>query len=170
MTEKPKAKGSWGVRFFIFVLGITLGILFFWLLNFLERDIGKIKSPDWEKVRAEFVDESLDEQQKTLNKDISVLLDNTLSKQSFYIHYCNFLDIGNILNEFYNISGELRVKAAGAVFVQNKIVWREGSAKDEFQYFSIHDRACRFHEIEDQWCITTFAGMHVADSRICTNH
>ncbi len=73
MASKPKAKGSWGVRFFIFVLGITLGILFFWLLNVLEKDIGNIKMPDKKHVRAEFVDESLDTQQKTLNKDIQRL-------------------------------------------------------------------------------------------------
>lgn len=75
---KPKAKGSWGVRFFIVVLGITLGILLFWVLSFLERDIGRLKPPEREDVRAEFIDESLDDQKESLQQDIQ-RLDRTIN-------------------------------------------------------------------------------------------
>jgi predicted RNA-binding Zn-ribbon protein involved in translation (DUF1610 family)/Na+-transporting methylmalonyl-CoA/oxaloacetate decarboxylase gamma subunit len=73
METKQKAKGSWGVRFFIVVLGITLGLLFFWLLSFVEQDIGSVKKPDWEKIRREYVSEQMDDNQKHLRKDVESL-------------------------------------------------------------------------------------------------
>lgn len=73
METKPKAKGSWGVRFFIFLLGIVLGILFFWLLDFIQNDIGRMKSPDRSEVRSRIVDASLDDQKVSLGKEIETL-------------------------------------------------------------------------------------------------
>lgn len=73
METKRKAKGSRGVRFFIAVLGITLGILFFWLLSFVEGDIGKIKGLKWEDIRREFVSESTDEEKESLTEEVSDL-------------------------------------------------------------------------------------------------
>ena len=73
METKRKAKGSWGVRFFIIVLGIILGVLFFWLLNFVEGDIGKIKGLRWLDIRREFVEASLDQQQAALYNEIEAL-------------------------------------------------------------------------------------------------
>jgi dipeptide/tripeptide permease len=45
METKRKAKGSWGVRFFIVVMGIILGFLWFWLLSFIEQDIAGDNPP-----------------------------------------------------------------------------------------------------------------------------
>ncbi len=73
MKPKRKAKGSWGVRFFIVVLGVTLGILLFWVLSFLERDIGRIEDPDMDEVRREFVGQSLDDQRESLQTDVNRL-------------------------------------------------------------------------------------------------
>lgn len=73
METKQKAKGSWGVRFFIVVLGITLGVLFFWLLSFIEGDIGRIKGPQWEVVRREFVTQELDDSKEQLQKEVNRL-------------------------------------------------------------------------------------------------
>jgi len=73
METKQKAKGSWGVRFFIVVLGITLGILFFWLLSFVEGDIGTMKGPDWNVVRREFVSQQMDDDIKQFNREIKRL-------------------------------------------------------------------------------------------------
>jgi prefoldin subunit 5 len=83
METKQKAKGSWGVRFFIIVLGIVLGVLLFWALTFIEQDVGNIKGPDAQKVRAEFIDKSLDEQRESLTKEINRLDDkiDTLNEQ-----------------------------------------------------------------------------------------
>jgi predicted RNA-binding Zn-ribbon protein involved in translation (DUF1610 family) len=73
METKQKARGSWGVRFFIVVLGVVLGLLFFWLLSFVEGDIGTMKGPDWKTVRSQYVPTELDEQQQSLNKEVETL-------------------------------------------------------------------------------------------------
>ena len=73
MESKRKAKGSWGVRFFILLLGIVLGVLFFWLLSFIEGDIGRIKRPDYDQVRHQFVEVSLDVEASSLKSEIETL-------------------------------------------------------------------------------------------------
>ena len=73
MGTKQKTKGSWGVRFFILLLGIVLGVLFFWLLSFIEGDIGRIKRPDSGQVRSRFVDAAKDKQAEELKKEIERL-------------------------------------------------------------------------------------------------
>ncbi|MHC4960905.1 MAG: hypothetical protein ACYTGA_02110 [Planctomycetota bacterium] len=73
METKRKAKGSWGVRFFIVVMGIILGFLWFWLLSFIEQDIGTVKRPDRETIRREFVSESMDNDREQLQKEVSRL-------------------------------------------------------------------------------------------------
>ena len=70
METKRKAKGSWGVRFFIVVLGIILGVLFYWLLSFIEGDIGSRKGPDWDAIRREFVSQALDDNKVDLQRDV----------------------------------------------------------------------------------------------------
>lgn len=73
METKRKAKGSWGVRFFIVVMGVVLGFLFYWLLTFVEHDIGSIKKPDWEKIRREYITEEMDDNQAQLRRDVESL-------------------------------------------------------------------------------------------------
>ena len=73
MEAKRKAKGSWGVRFFIVVLGITLGVLFFWLLSFIENDIGTMPGPQWNTVRGEFVSQEMDDNSQKLQKEVTAL-------------------------------------------------------------------------------------------------
>ncbi|MCI0499946.1 MAG: hypothetical protein L0Y36_09755 [Planctomycetales bacterium] len=73
METKQKAKGSWGVRFFIAALGVVLGVLFFWLLSFIEGDIGTMKQPDWLSVRREFVSQQIDDESDQLQKDVAGL-------------------------------------------------------------------------------------------------
>ncbi len=73
MEAKQKAKGSWGVRFFIIVLGVILGFLFFWMLSFIEQDIGSVKRPDWDQIRREFVSQQTDDNQDQLQKEVARL-------------------------------------------------------------------------------------------------
>lgn len=104
METKCKAKGSWGVRFFIVVLGITLGILFFWLLSFIEGDIGTMKGPEWEKVRRSYVSVELDEQKKKLNKEISELnrgIDSLLERKDNL--YRGITNLQNTINQLLSI-------------------------------------------------------------------
>jgi chaperonin cofactor prefoldin len=73
MEAKRKAKGSWGVRFFIVVLGITLGVLFFWLLTFIENDIGTMPGPQWNTVRRDFISREMDDNNQQLQKEVAAL-------------------------------------------------------------------------------------------------
>ncbi len=68
---KQKAKGSWGVRFFIIILGISLGLLFYWVLSFVEHDLGRLEGPDRDAVRRQYVAQSLDDRKEALEKDIA---------------------------------------------------------------------------------------------------
>lgn len=83
MESKHKTKGTWGVRFFIFVLSVALGVLMYWLLSFIEQDIGNLKGPDRQQVREKYVEASLDTHKKILDKDINHLSTNiqTLDEQ-----------------------------------------------------------------------------------------
>lgn len=73
MEPKPKTKGSWMVRFFIVLLGIVLGGLFYSILSFIERDIGAIRGPDWETIRGEFVTAEMDSEREQLLSDVQRL-------------------------------------------------------------------------------------------------
>jgi predicted RNA-binding Zn-ribbon protein involved in translation (DUF1610 family) len=73
METKRKAKGSWGVRFFIVALGIILGLLFYWLLTFVEGDIRSIKGPEWDVIRREFVNQQTDDDRGQLQKEVNAL-------------------------------------------------------------------------------------------------
>lgn len=73
MTTKIKARGSWGLRFFIIVLSIILGVLLYWLLSFIEGDIGTMSGPDYHAIREQYVDPVLDTQSKELAKEKETL-------------------------------------------------------------------------------------------------
>jgi hypothetical protein len=111
METKRKAKGSWGLRFFIIVLGITLGILFFWMLNFVEDDIGKIKGLRWLDVRSEFVEASLDLRKSTLNNEIKELkrkIQRQTEQQKFLEKSTSGLQ--NTINQLLSIQKESLAK------------------------------------------------------------
>ncbi|MFC1652691.1 hypothetical protein ACFL3F_03120 [Planctomycetota bacterium] len=73
MEPKQKVKGSWGLRFFIVLLSIVLGFLLYWLLSFVERDIGAIRGPEWDKVRGEFVSQQIDDEKKEVQEEVQRL-------------------------------------------------------------------------------------------------
>jgi len=76
MSENKKLKGTWVQRFFIIVLGLILGVLLFWLLGFLTDDIGSLRGPDFQQVRARHVDAALDEKLKSLDETLDSLEKN----------------------------------------------------------------------------------------------
>ncbi len=71
MSEKKKFKGPWRQKFFIVVLGMVLGVLFYWLLGFITRDIGTLKGPDYAPIRAKHVDAQLVDKQQGLQEDLA---------------------------------------------------------------------------------------------------
>lgn len=81
MTEQKKFKGIWVERVFIIVLGLILGVLLFWLLGFVTKDIGSLRGPDFSKVEAKYVDAELLAKQRTLNGNLTGIKDNIRNKQ-----------------------------------------------------------------------------------------
>lgn len=81
MSENKKPKGTWAQRLFIIVLGIILGVLLFWLLNFITKDIGTLPRPELSKVQAIHVDATLVEEQKSLNETLADMKENIRNRQ-----------------------------------------------------------------------------------------
>ena len=111
METKRKAKGSWGVRFFIVVLGIILGLLFYWLLSFVEGDIGRIKGPDQQLVRREYISEQMDEKKKDLEKEVRGLKRSieTLNEQKRNLK-SSTSSLQNTINQLLSIQKESLAK------------------------------------------------------------
>jgi hypothetical protein len=85
MTEKKKetpGKGTWGVRLLIRVFTVILGLLVFWLLGFLVRDIESLKGPDYLKVERKYVDPALTANTKVVQRQIDELTRMVAGKQS----------------------------------------------------------------------------------------
>lgn len=81
MAENKKFKGTWVQRFFIIVLSLTLGVLLFWLLGFITKDIGSLRGPDRYKVEQKHVDAALAEKQKSLKENLDGIRQNIRNKQ-----------------------------------------------------------------------------------------
>jgi Skp family chaperone for outer membrane proteins/predicted RNA-binding Zn-ribbon protein involved in translation (DUF1610 family) len=59
MTTPSRPRGSWTQRFFIILLSIVFGVLFFWLLSFVTSDIGTIQGPSLAGIEAKYVEQEL---------------------------------------------------------------------------------------------------------------
>lgn len=81
MSDNKKFKGPWAQRFFIILLSVILGVLFFWLLGFVTKDIGSLRGPDFWKVQAKYVDAELVEKQKSLKESLAVIKEDIGNKQ-----------------------------------------------------------------------------------------
>jgi predicted RNA-binding Zn-ribbon protein involved in translation (DUF1610 family)/chaperonin cofactor prefoldin len=111
IETKRKAKGSWGVRFFIVVLGIVLGFLFYWLLDFVEGDIGRIQGPDRHSVRRQYISEELDTQKDDLQKGVRSLKRkiDTLNEQKRNLA-SSTSSLQNTINQLLSIQKESLAK------------------------------------------------------------
>lgn len=81
MSKNKKFKGTWIQRFVIIFLGIVLGVLLFWLLGFITRDIDSLRGPDRSKVEEKYVDAELVERLKSLNGSLNDIRENIRNKQ-----------------------------------------------------------------------------------------
>jgi hypothetical protein len=72
MKENNK-RGTWGVRLWIHLLTVILGILVFWLLGFLVEDIESIPGPNYTEIENKYVDRSLVDKDDLLTRNISSL-------------------------------------------------------------------------------------------------
>jgi len=59
MNANKKLKGPFLQRFIIIILSIILGVLLFWLLGFITKDVGSLRGPEFSKVKREYVDAEL---------------------------------------------------------------------------------------------------------------
>jgi len=94
MEAKRKTKGSWGLRFFIILLGIVLGILFYSILSFIESDIGTIKRPDWNTIRGKYVSDQMDNERDQLQSEVKQLnrkIDTLIEQQRLLSNSTNGL-------------------------------------------------------------------------------
>jgi len=65
-----RRKGPWTHRVSIFFLCLLLGLLSYWLLGFVIRDVGDIRGPAWEEVEKKHLDPALVRQQTQLEEQL----------------------------------------------------------------------------------------------------
>jgi len=83
MKEKNK-KGPWGVRLLINLSTVVLGVLIFWLLGFLVKDIKTIKGPAYTDTETKHVDKNLVQKKEQVDKETDELdrkISNTRKQQ-----------------------------------------------------------------------------------------
>lgn len=73
MKTEAKSKGPWIHRFTIHLLTIALGILLFWLLGFLVKDIRKIRGPEYSGIEEKHLDKKIMPKRESLEKQIAEL-------------------------------------------------------------------------------------------------
>jgi len=70
-TDEHRRRGTWWQRFLIWVFGIALALLFYWLLGFILQDIGRLRGPDWNELEAERLDPVLRQTTERLNNELA---------------------------------------------------------------------------------------------------
>ena len=68
--NKKAIKGTWIQRFSIIFFSLLLGLLLFWLLGFITKDIGSLRGPDRSKVEAKYIDSEAVAKQKGLKANL----------------------------------------------------------------------------------------------------
>ena len=81
MSENKKLKGPWIQHLSIIFLSLILGVLLFWLLGFLTKDIGSLRGPDFSKVQTDYIDAELVRKQNSLKENIDVIKNNIRNKR-----------------------------------------------------------------------------------------
>ena len=81
MSKSKKFKGPWIQRFSIVFLSLVLGVLLFWLLGFITKDIGSLRGPDFSKVEAKFVDAELVGKHESLKENLDGIRENLRNRQ-----------------------------------------------------------------------------------------
>jgi hypothetical protein len=73
MAQAPLPKGTWFHRFVVRLLTVFLGILIYWILGFLIRDIRGITGPDYATIEARYLDQGLVKEGEDLDRQIAEL-------------------------------------------------------------------------------------------------
>jgi hypothetical protein len=75
MAQTTGFRGSLGQRIVIGLLSLVFAILFFWLLNFITKDISRRPGPDFGQIQNKYVDPSLLGQQRQIMETIESVKD-----------------------------------------------------------------------------------------------
>lgn len=68
--KENKTRGTRGIRFLIHLFTASLGMLIFWLLGFLIRDIESIQGPNYAQIEYTHVDQSIMKKREHLETQI----------------------------------------------------------------------------------------------------
>ncbi|NLH94699.1 MAG: hypothetical protein GX449_01350 [Synergistaceae bacterium] len=71
MGDTERSKGTWIHRFAIRGFTVALAVLFYWLIGFFLQDIRTIEGPAYEKVESSYIDGTLLEKKKLLDRQIA---------------------------------------------------------------------------------------------------
>ncbi|HIJ72417.1 MAG TPA: hypothetical protein HPP87_13835 [Planctomycetes bacterium] len=71
MSDNKRLKGPFWQRFFIIILSIVFGVLLFWLVGFITKDIGSLRGPEFSKVKREYVDAELLDQHTSIKERLN---------------------------------------------------------------------------------------------------
>lgn len=69
--NETKTKGTWGIRFLIHLFTASLGILIFWLLGFMVKDIESIHGPEYAAIEGKHIDQSVMKRKERLEAQIA---------------------------------------------------------------------------------------------------
>lgn len=81
MSENKKFQGPWIQRAAIVFLGLILGVLLYWLLGFITKDIGSLPAPEFSKVQAKYIDAQIVTKQEDLKETLVGIRENIRNKQ-----------------------------------------------------------------------------------------
>jgi len=81
MSENKKLKAPWVQRLGIIFLSLILGVLLFWLLGFMTKDIGSLRGPDFSKVEANYLDAGLLSKQSSHKESLNDTRENIENKR-----------------------------------------------------------------------------------------
>jgi len=81
MSENKKLKAPWVQRLGIIFLSLILGVLLFWLLGFMTKDIGSLRGPDFSKVEANYLDAGLLSKQNSHKESLNDTRENVENKR-----------------------------------------------------------------------------------------
>lgn len=76
------ARGSWGIRQLIRLFTVVLGVLFFWLLGFVVKDIKSLPGPDFDEIRDQYVDRALQSKAQQIGTQIGDLERRVKAKEA----------------------------------------------------------------------------------------
>lgn len=70
MNATPPSKGPWTQRVLIWFFSALFGILVYWLLGFVVRDLGKLPGPDYQALERQLLDTNLLQRAGDLRKQV----------------------------------------------------------------------------------------------------